>query len=132
MPNEKVCVDVKNQHVCLRVLREKIDQKRGFQLVENLHPGEGLLFVLPDSKKPNFWTQGVIQRLDIVFLDNRGHILEIVHAHPNRTDVITPPQNTTYAIELLGGRAEQLNFEKGAKIAQNILTEINGSSFAAD
>lgn len=132
MPTETVCVEVKDQHLCLRVLRDKTDQKRGFQLVENLYPNEGLLYILSDKKKPNFWMKDVIQHLDIVFIDDHGHVLETVHAHPHRSDVITPPTNTMYAIELLGGRAEQLNLVKGSKLLLNIISEPNGALFAGD
>lgn len=132
MPTETVCVEVKDQHLCLRVLREKTDQKRGFQLVENLYPNEGLLYILSDKKKPNFWMKDVIQHLDIVFIDDHGHVLETVHGPPHRSDVITPPTNTMYAIELLGGRAEQLNLVKGSKLLLNIISEPNGALFAWD
>lgn len=130
MPTEKVCVDVKNHHMCLRVLRDKVDQTRGFQLVENLHPNEGLLYILQEPKKPNFWMKDVFQHLDIVFIDPHGHVLEIVNAYPHHTDVITPPKETMYAIELLGGRANQLKLMKGHSLPHEIISELKGVLFA--
>jgi uncharacterized membrane protein (UPF0127 family) len=132
MPTEKVCVDVKNHHMCLRVLRDKVDQTRGFQLVENLHPNEGLLYILQEPKKPDFWMKDVFQHLDIVFIDTHGHILEMVQAHPHRTDPIVTPKDTMYAIELLGGRAQQLNLMKGSNLPLEIISELKGALFAGD
>jgi len=130
MPSEKVCIDTKNQHVCLRVLRDKSDQKRGFQLVEELRPNEGLLYILTDSKKPNFWMKDVVQHLDILFIDTHGHVLEMVQAHPHRTDIITPPKKTMYAIELMGGRAKQLKLTKGTQLSHEMLSDFKGALVA--
>jgi uncharacterized membrane protein (UPF0127 family) len=127
MPSETVYLDIKNQHVCLRVLRDESDQKRGFQLVEELRPNEGLLYILSDSKKPNFWMKDVAQRLDILFIDTNGHILEMVQALPLRRDVITPPKQTRYAIELIGGRAEQLKLTRGTQLSNEVITAFKGT-----
>jgi uncharacterized membrane protein (UPF0127 family) len=132
MPSEKLCVDIKNQHVCLRILRNKTDQSRGFQLVETLHPNEGLLYILQDSNKPNFWMKDVVQHLDIVFVDTNGLILEMVEAHPHRSDVITTPKETMYAIEVLGGRAKKLKFMKGSTLPLKVISDLEGAFFAAD
>lgn len=122
MPSEKVCLDIKNQHVYLRVLRDKSHQNRGFQLVEELRPNEGLLYILTESKKPNFWMKDVVQHLDILFIDTHGHVLDMVHAYPHRRDLITPPPKTRYAIELMGGRAEQLKLTKDTQLSHEVLS----------
>lgn len=122
MPTEKICFDVKNQHVCLRVLRDVTDQSRGFQMVENVRPNEGLLYVLSGSKKPDFWMKDVVQPLDIVFIDINGRVLDNVRAYPLREDAITPPKNTMYAIELMGGQAENLQLVKGKHISDQTLS----------
>ncbi len=130
MPSEKVCIDMKNQHVCLRVLSQKSDQKRGFQLVEELCPNEGLLYLLTGSKKPVFWMKDVVQHLDILFIDTHGNVLEMVQAQPHRRDVITPPTQTVYAIELIGGRAEQLKLTKGSQLSSEVLSGFKGALVA--
>lgn len=126
MPTEKVCCDIKDQHVCLRVLRDISDQSRGYQLVETLRPNEGLLYILSGSKKPDFWMKDVVQPLDIVFIDINGQVLENVPAFPLRRDVITPPRNTMYAIELMGGQAANLQMTKGQNISKNTLSKLKG------
>lgn len=123
LPSEKVCFEVKDQHVCLRVLRDKADQARGFQFVENLRPNEGLLYILSGSKKPDFWMKDVIQPLDIVFIDIHGYIIETVQAYPLKKDIITPPQNTMYAIELMRGRAEIFKLIKGKAVSEQTLAD---------
>lgn len=117
MPNEWVCLDIKDQHVCLRILRSKSHQRRGFQLVEDIRPNEGLLYILADTKKPNFWMRDVIHHLDIVFVDEDGYIVDLVEAKPHRSDRIKAPSNAWYAIELPKGTAHQLQLSKGSKIA---------------
>ncbi|MDP3935647.1 MAG: DUF192 domain-containing protein, partial [Alphaproteobacteria bacterium] len=98
--------------------------------VEDLRPNEGLLYILAGSKKPDFWMKDVIQHLDILFIDTYGNILEMVHAHPHRRDVITPPKQTLYAIELIGGRAKQLQLIKGAQLSREVLSSFKGALFA--
>ena len=127
MPSEKVYLEIKNQNLYLRVLRDKSDKNRGFQLVEELCPNEGLLYFLTEPKKPKFWMKDVFQHLDILFIDTHGHVLELVQAHPHRRDLITPPKKTMYVIELMGGRAEQLNLIKGAQLSHEILSEFKGA-----
>jgi uncharacterized membrane protein (UPF0127 family) len=130
MPSEKVCLEIKDQHLCLRVLRDKSDKNRGFQLVEEVCPNEGLLYFLTEPKKPNFWMKDVFQHLDILFIDTHGQVLELVQAHPHRRDLITPPKKTMYVIELMGGRAKQLNLVKGAQLSHEALSGFKGALFA--
>jgi uncharacterized membrane protein (UPF0127 family) len=126
MPTEKVWFDVKDQQVCLRVLRDQSHQNRGFQLVETLCPNEGLLYILPESKKPGFWMKNVIQPLDIVFIDMNGQVLDNVLAYPLRKDVITPPINATYAIEIMGGQAANFQLIKGNILSEKTLSKLKG------
>lgn len=126
MPTEKVWFEVEDQQVCLRVLRDQTHQKRGFQLVETLRPNEGLLYILPESKKPEFWMKDVIQPLDIVFIDMYGQVLDNVPAYPLREDVITPPINAMYAIEIMGGQALNFQLIKGKSISKEILSKFKG------
>lgn len=126
MPSEKVWFDVKDRHMCLRILRDQSHQKRGFQLVETLSPNEGLLYILPESKKPEFWMKDVIQPLDIVFIDMNGQVLDNVPAYPLREDVITPPINAMYAIELMGGQAVNFQLIKGNTLSEKTLSKLKG------
>lgn len=125
MPNEIICIQLKDAHICLRVLRHQKDQKRGFQLVEEIKPYEGLLYVLPDKVKPNFWMKDVVQHLDIIFLDADGYVIELIHAKPHRRDVITPPIDTLCAIELAGGSALQFKLRKGSKLPDHHFLAFN-------
>ncbi|MCP5322469.1 MAG: DUF192 domain-containing protein [Candidatus Paracaedibacteraceae bacterium] len=126
MPSEVVCFDMKENHICLRVLRAHEDQLRGFQLVEHIRPSEGLLYILGHEKKPNFWMKDVLQNLDIIFVDKDGCIVEMIQAKSHRKDVIVPPSETMYAIELLEGTASKLNLSKGGKIGADIFPDFEG------
>lgn len=126
MPNEKLCFNLQDQILYLRVLRENIDCQRGFQLVESIKPNEGLLYLLEDDHQPGFWMKDVFQHLDLIFIDNQGHILELVQAKPHDVEVITPPANARFAIEVARGIAEQLNLIKGSKLPCEILKNFQG------
>lgn len=114
-------MNFQDQWVYLRVLRNDLDRQRGFQLVEAIHPNEGLLYLLDDIQKPAFWMKDVLQQLDLIFIDNQGHILELVQARPHNTEIIMPPENAKFAIELAGGIAKQLKLIKGSKLSSDIL-----------
>lgn len=115
MPNEKVWLSTANGKVCLRVLRNKLDQFRGFQLVEQIPAHEGLLYVVaPFAKKPNFWMKDVLQPLDIIFVSASGRILEVIQAMPYQRIVIKSPKNAGFAIELPAGCARKLKLLKGS------------------
>jgi uncharacterized membrane protein (UPF0127 family) len=127
MPNQRVCFDFKNQHVCLRVLKYKEDRQRGFQLVEQIQPNEGLLYWLQDPRSTSFWMKDVLLQLDILFIDKEGRILELVSAEPHCTNTINPPVNAQYAIELAGGIAKELQLIKGTKLSTDIIAEFHGA-----
>jgi uncharacterized membrane protein (UPF0127 family) len=124
MPTEKVCMKLQDQKVCLRVLRNDIDRKRGFQLVEAIRPNEGLLYLLNDTEKPAFWMKDVLQQLDLIFIDNQGCVLELVQAKPHDTKVIIPPDNSMFAVELAGGVAMQIKLIKGSKLSPDVLKKL--------
>lgn len=126
MPSEVVCFDLKDNQIYLRVLRTHEDQSRGFQLVEHIKPCEGLLYILSQEEKPSFWMKDVLQNLDIIFVDKNGFILRMVQAKSHHQDLIVPPSNTMYAIELLEGTASKLNLIKGGKIGANIFPDFDG------
>lgn len=125
MPGEKLCLTTKNGKICLRVLRNKLHQLRGFQLVEKIAPNEGLIYVVtPFAKKPSFWMKDVLQPLDIVFLSNAGHVLEVVKALPYQRKIIKSPKNTSFAIELPAGEAKRLKLCKGCKVLAPFLVNL--------
>lgn len=126
MPSEVVCFDMQENQIYLRVLRTHEDQLRGFQLVEYIKPCEGLLYILGHEKKPNFWMKDVLQNLDIIFVDKDGCIVEMVQAKSHHEELIVPPSDTMYAIELLEGTASKLNLSKGGKITSDIFPDFDG------
>lgn len=117
VPHELLMLEYSGEPFYLRVLTDPEAQARGFQLVEDISPNEGLVFVLPQGKKTELWMRNVIQKLDIVFIDGAGVVVKLVEGAPNTTTYISSPDNAVCAIELPKGVAASVRLREGKKLS---------------
>ena len=80
---ELVGLDVGGVPVRVRLAATSAQRARGLAGVASLAPDEGMLFLYPDARPRQFWTQGCLIALDVAFLDAAGTVLHV--------DTLQPP-----------------------------------------
>lgn len=85
-----------------------------------LKENEGMLFVFEKPCRPAFWMKGVLEPLDIVWIDDEKKVVGVLERLPvcrgEDYDIYRPSSNISYAIELKGGTAKNI----GLKVGDNI------------
>ena len=77
---------------------------------------DGMLFILPEKKKAQFWMKGMKFALDIVWLDG-NKIIEITENIPlTNLQIYSPQLPVDKVLELPAGKASELGLEVGDKI----------------
>ncbi len=65
--------------------------------------GKGMLFSYPNEFIPTFTMQGTLTDIDLLCLNDKGIVLQIMHMKKNETKLYTPMTPCRYALELEGG-----------------------------
>ncbi|MEX0731290.1 MAG: DUF192 domain-containing protein [Aquisalimonadaceae bacterium] len=74
-----------------------------------------MLFVFDTSRRPGFHMNNVHEALDILFLDEDGHVNEIHRMVPGG-DLTFPAHPARYALELLDGESARLGLAPGMRL----------------
>lgn len=104
----------------LDIVHSDRDRATGLMYRRALPRNAGMLFPLPHPYIPKIWMKHVNFPLDIIFI-KQGRIESIVHNAPPCQDsaycsTYSPPVAVDTVLELLGGRAKELNLVVGSKV----------------
>lgn len=87
---------------------------RGLMFRSSLPENEGMLFDFPVVKKIPMWMANTSIPLDMLFIDSRGYITEIVeNTAPFSHDRIVSQKKSKAVLELNGGASERLGIREG-------------------
>ncbi len=82
-----------------------------------LKQNEGMLFVFERPCRPAFWMKGVLEPLDIVWIDDEKKVVGVLERLPvcrgDDCDIYRPSSKICYAIELKGGISGALKLKTG-------------------
>jgi uncharacterized protein len=91
--------------------------EQGLMFRTSMPADHGMLFDFKAPTKVMMWMKNTIIPLDMLFLDNRGRVIDIhEHALPYSTDVIAAKAPARYVIELNGGTAARLGIKPGDQV----------------
>jgi hypothetical protein len=96
-------------------------QTRGLMERPALAPNAGMLFLFPDVAPRAFWMMNTLIRLDMLFIDADGRIINIQdNAPPCEPPRHCPTYHATapakYVLEIAGGRAHALGIRAGDQL----------------
>jgi uncharacterized membrane protein (UPF0127 family) len=92
-------------------------QDQGFMFVQDVPPGQGMLFPVPKPRKMNMWMKDVYVELDIVFVGEKGAIDKIVeHAKPLNLNALISDKPVTAVLEIKGGQVASLGLKVGDRV----------------
>ena len=98
------------------------ERAKGMMFRRTMAPDSGMLFIFSRSQKMSFWMRNTYIPLDILFLDKKGRILNIVRNAEPETD--TPRRSRGKAIAVLeipGGRAAELGIKPGHHVRHPLI-----------
>ncbi|MCD4749763.1 MAG: DUF192 domain-containing protein [Thermoanaerobaculales bacterium] len=102
----------------LAISNDEIAQ--GLMYRSSLASDRGMLFLLRHERAPSFWMKNTLIPLDIVFLDQRGVVVDVTHdARPCKADPCpkyVSKSPATAVLELPSGTAKTHGLEEGARI----------------
>ena len=92
-------------------------QEQGLMFVQNLPQGQGMFFPLLKPKRMNMWMKDIYVELDMLFIDEKGAIQQIVeHTKPLSLDMIISQKDVSAVLEIKGGEAARLELKVGDHI----------------
>jgi len=117
----------------LAITPEEISQ--GLMFRPSLPEDRGMLFVLGVERVPNFWMKDTLVALDLVFLDSRGEVVDLIeNAQPCKIDPCPryiPRVAAAAVLELNAGAAGRHDVDVGARL-EFVRVEGYPSAEAAD
>lgn len=114
-----------NHLIYIEIPRDEESLTEGLMGRPPLPDDEGMLFVFDSEEPRSFWMKDTPSSLDIIYLDSEGIVVALSeNAVPNSTDYLPSVEPMQYALELRGGRAEELSIEVGDR-AESL--ELQGS-----
>ena len=94
------------------------EQERGMMHRDRIAAGYGMLFPYPHDRMLSFWMEQTWVPLDMIFVNDAGVVVHIVHQAAPRTQTPRSSQRPArYVIELAGGEASRLGLGAGDRVA---------------
>jgi uncharacterized protein len=111
------------QVISSEVESDPVDMARGMMFRDSLPPGRGMLFIHTKPGKYAYWMYQVKIPLDIIWMDQSKHIVEIsanTPPCPSKSARQCPNygghEDAMYVLELAGGMASKYGLAKGQQI----------------
>jgi uncharacterized membrane protein (UPF0127 family) len=97
-------------------------QAQGLMFVRSLPQARGMLFVHDSPRPISMWMKNTYIPLDMVFIDDRGRIQQIVEqTTPHSLDLIRSDQPALAVLEIAGGEAKRLGIHPGQRVSHPAL-----------
>jgi len=97
-------------------------QQQGLMFVRDLPDLRGMLFVHDEPKEVSMWMKNTYIPLDMVFIDDRGHIQQIIEqATPLSLAIIRSDKPALAVLEIAGGEAKRLGLHPGQRVSHPAL-----------
>ena len=99
-------------------------QLRGLMFRTSIADDYGMLFPYPDEDIRGFWMKNTLVHLDLIFIDSRRTVVEIIadvppcRAEPCETYISSLPAR--YVLEIRGGLAAELGVKVGDRVLFNL------------
>ena len=97
-------------------------QSQGLMFVRDLPDLRGMLFIHQQPQPISMWMKNTYIPLDMVFIDSRGRIQQIIaQATPHSLDIIRSDKPARAVLEIAGGEAQRLGLHPGQKVTHPAL-----------
>ncbi|MBV2143817.1 DUF192 domain-containing protein [Falsochrobactrum sp. TDYN1] len=95
---------------------------RGLMWRTDFPKDRAMLFVFGEMRRIMMWMQNTPSPLDMVFLDDTGHVSSIYeNAVPFSEDIISSETPAAYVVELLAGTVKKTGIKRGDRAIHRII-----------
>lgn len=95
----------------------------GLQYRQALAVDAGMLFDFKDSQPVAMWMKNTLVSLDMIFLDDEGHIIAIAqHTTPLSLQTISSPQPARAVLEVNAGLSQRIQLRPGDTVCHTIFS----------
>ncbi|MES0882266.1 DUF192 domain-containing protein [Roseibium sp. SCP14] len=102
----------------VEVAATDIERARGLMFREEMAADHGMLFIFEGEGERFFWMKNTPLPLDIIYIDNAGHIVSIAaDTTPFSETVIPSGKPARFVLEVNAGIAEKLEIKVGDQIS---------------
>jgi uncharacterized membrane protein (UPF0127 family) len=99
-------------------------QAQGLMFVRSLPDLRGMLFVHAEPRPISMWMKNTYIPLDMVFIDARGRIQQIVEqTTPHSLDLVRSKDPALAVLEIAGGEAQRLGIRPGQHVSHPALRQ---------
>ncbi|MBM64989.1 MAG: hypothetical protein CMH55_01990 [Myxococcales bacterium] len=107
----------KTHRIQVRVAQTPKQREQGLMHVESLAIDRGMWFVFPREATRRFWMKNTLIPLDIIFVNGRLEVINIVHrAEPGTLTARRSTAPAQYVLELAGGQAKARGLKPGTRL----------------
>jgi len=108
----------------VEIADDSSSRARGLMFRRRMPETSGMLFIFPDMRQPSFWMKNTLIPLDMLFLDEKGQVVDIHNmAMPQDLTTITSSHPTKAVLEINGGMAKKWGIGLKSKISSNSLAK---------
>jgi uncharacterized membrane protein (UPF0127 family) len=120
-PLDIVTADGKSHHFTVEIADTPDERETGLMNREQLAADAGMLFDFKAPEDVAFWMKNTLIPLDMLFIDQSGHIVNIAERTvPNSLVPIGSVKPVRAVLEVNGGTAARLGIKPGDKILEAI------------
>ncbi len=95
----------------------EVQERTGMMFRTNMAENEGMIFVLPEPQRANFWMKNTVLPLSAAYIGPDGKILEIHDLQPKDTNpVVAATDNVLFVLETRQGWFKRHNITEGMMI----------------
>jgi uncharacterized membrane protein (UPF0127 family) len=109
---------LRDKIVELEIANTEKSRRTGLMNRKALCENCGMFFIFPFSEKWVFWSKNTPLALSVAYVDEDGHILQIVDMEPNSTKTYTADSNVLYVLEMQRGWFSRNGISLGDKLVQ--------------
>lgn len=98
----------KTHRFTIEVATSNEQLSRGLMYRTSLEADHGMLFIFPSPQPVSMWMKNTHLPLDMLFIDEKGHIISIAeNTKPESTEIIRLELPTKAVLELAGGQSNK-------------------------
>lgn len=111
------CQDRSDIVLTVEIADTDAKRARGLMYRTDLQADDGMLFLFPVNRRASMWMANTPQSLDMLFIDERGRITQIVEdTVPFSREEIRSEKSVKGVLELKSGASKRLGIKVGDKV----------------
>ncbi|TVP87302.1 MAG: DUF192 domain-containing protein [Pseudomonadaceae bacterium] len=131
--NPLVTVVMAGENFQLEYVADPESRRQGLMGRDSLESNAGMLFDFPEGTQPQIWMRNMHISLDLLFVDNRGQVVDIYQQVPPCSRMPCPVYSASrplrFVIEVPSGTVDNLGLIKGMHLVMPDIAQQSAPSY---